>query len=57
MNAVASFGDVFDPGFNLCLELVLQFESVFEKVFKPVAQGFLLGGGQVLHLLFNLFEL
>ena len=57
MDAVTTLGDVFLSGFDFRLELIGQFQSVFEQVIQPVAQRLLFGGGQPLHLIFDLFKL
>ena len=56
MHAITALCDVLYPGFDFRLEVVSQFQPVFEQMIQPVAQSLLLCGGQPLHLLFDLFK-
>ena len=55
-HATASFGNIAFGSLNLRLELVRELQFILQEIVQPVAQRFLFGSGQPLHLFFDLFE-
>src|SRR5688572_22927015 len=50
------FPKILLTALNFRFELLGHFQFVFEHVFQPIPQRFLLGSAQLLYLLFNLFK-